>query len=226
MTTYAPSEPVAVVPGEGRRTLARSTDIPVVPLQAPEVLAAASNLARAFVAGELWVHVFPDASERVGRLKRLFAFMLRYARYYGTVDTCPGLAGVALWLPHDKADMTVGNSILVGGLGLPARLGPVALGRLLAADSSMTAYRRRLAPVPHEYLILLGVSPDSQSRGIGAALVRYGLERLRVWGRPCYLETQHEQNVPMYEHLGFELKQESVLPGTDVRNWCFLQNRG
>jgi GNAT superfamily N-acetyltransferase len=200
-----------------------STGTPVVPLQAPEVRAAARVLARAFVDGELWVHVFPDASERLWRLKRLFAFMLRYTRYFGTVDTCPELAGVALWLPHDKADMSVGNSILVGGLGLPTRLGPMALGRLLAADGSMTAYRRRFAPVPHEYLILLGVSPEHQGEGIGATLVRHGLERLRVWKRPCYLETQHEQNVPMYQHIGFELKQESVLPGTSVKNWCFLQ---
>jgi GNAT superfamily N-acetyltransferase len=69
----------------------------------------------------------------------------------------------------------------------------------------------------------VGVSPEYQGEGIGATLLRHGLERLRVWKRPCYLETQHEQNVPMYQHLGFELRQESVLPGTNVRNWCLLQ---
>ena len=208
---------------ENRVTSPGPAHLPVVPLQAPEIRAAARVLAHAFVDGELWVHVFPDSSERLWRLKWLFAFMLRYACHFGTVDTCPELAGVALWLPDDKADMSVGSSILVGGLGLPTRLGALALGRLLAADGSMTAYRRRIAPVPHEYLILLGVSPDHQGRGVGAPLVRHGQERLRVWRRPCYLETQHEQNVPMYEHLGFELKQETVLPGTNVSNWCLLQ---
>ncbi len=196
----------------------------VVPLQAPEVRAAARVLARTFEDGGLWTHVFPDGSERLWRLERLFAFMLRYARRFGTVDTCPGLAGIALWLPHDKADMTFGDIIRVGGLGLPTRIGPLALGRLLAADNTLTTFRRRLAPVPHEYLILLGVSPDHQGRGIGATLVRHGLERLRVWKRPCYLETQHEQNVPMYQHLGFKLRHESVLPGTNLRNWCLLQD--
>ena len=61
---------------------------------------------------------------------------------------------------------------------------------------------------PHWLLDALGVDPSRRSRGIGSALVRWGLERAASDGVPATLETGRPENVGYYERLGFRVVLE------------------
>jgi hypothetical protein len=42
------------------------------------------------------------------------------------------------------------------------------------------------------------------------------LERLDRKGTPCYLNTQNEKNVGLYEHFGFQVVDRQMIPGSSI----------
>jgi len=94
------------------------------------------------------------------------------------------------------------------------------------AAETMTARRRRLmmeALEAHKpagdywYLHVAGCEPTNQGTGLGAMVVRGGLERIE--GFPAYLETANEQNLGFYRSLGFEVTEEWSVPDDGPRFW-------
>jgi hypothetical protein len=49
------------------------------------------------------------------------------------------------------------------------------------------------------------------------------LERIDKEGLPCYLETQNPENIPLYEHFGFKVMEEGVIPGSPVKQFAVLR---
>lgn len=39
----------------------------------------------------------------------------------------------------------------------------------------------------------------------------------------CYLETNKESNVSLYEHYGFELKETALVPKSDVTHYAMVR---
>jgi ribosomal protein S18 acetylase RimI-like enzyme len=124
------------------------------------------------------------------------------------------LRGAACWLPPGETQVSVLRALRTGALGLPARLGPRGLRRLLAYEAVAEAQHEQGCPEPHWYLYLLGVDPDAQGEGIARRLVAPALERADADGVPAYLETQTPGNVALYERFGFAVTgQRDVAPG-------------
>ena len=82
---------------------------------------------------------------------------------------------------------------------------------------------QRLAPFKHWFLQAIGVAPQIQGEGYAGKLLRPMLARMDEEGIPCYLETLEEQNVPLYEHFGFEVIEKSNVPETSLTNWAMLR---
>jgi GNAT superfamily N-acetyltransferase len=57
---------------------------------------------------------------------------------------------------------------------------------------------------PHWYLPLIGADPAASGRGVGAALLKAGLDLADQEGRPTYLENSNPANRAFYERFGFE----------------------
>jgi ribosomal protein S18 acetylase RimI-like enzyme len=70
----------------------------------------------------------------------------------------------------------------------------------------------RLVPEPHWYLMILGVDPPHQGRGVGGTLIRPTLARADAEGVRCYLETAKERNLAFYRRHGFEVAAEDDVP--------------
>lgn len=71
---------------------------------------------------------------------------------------------------------------------------------------------------PHWYLAVLGVAPEHQQRGHGAALLAAFVEQIDADGEPSYLETDRQENIAFYAKAGYEVVREvSVL---EVPLWC------
>jgi len=63
----------------------------------------------------------------------------------------------------------------------------------------------RIIKRPHYYLELLGVDEKFQGMGFASKLLKPVLAHADQSRRYCYLETQNEKNVVLYQHFGFEV---------------------
>lgn len=71
------------------------------------------------------------------------------------------------------------------------------------------------------HLQLVGCEPSQQGTGLGAAVLRRGLER--VSGHTAYLETTSAKNVGFYRALGFTLMHEWDVPEGGPHFWSMAQ---
>lgn len=106
-------------------------------------------------------------------------------------------AGAAMWLaPGLEPDQARMGELMGPHLSdaVAEAMGPVF--------EQMAAYHPH---EPHWYLPLIGVDPDRQGRGYGAALMRFATERCDREGVPAYLESSNPRNISLYLRHGFEI---------------------
>jgi GNAT superfamily N-acetyltransferase len=72
---------------------------------------------------------------------------------------------------------------------------------------------------PCWFLDILAVREQERGRGLASALVGHGLEQARGAGVPAILETGNPAAVPMYEHLGFRVIEQSDAPDGGPTIW-------
>jgi GNAT superfamily N-acetyltransferase len=115
------------------------------------------------------------------------------------------IIGAAAWLRPGRAR---GTELAA----LPGYL--QAFGRRI---STVVRYQTvALAARPHQepywYLAIIGVDPARQGSGAGAALLRSRLALCDQEGMAAYLESSKLENVPVYQHFGFEATGVLTLP--------------
>ena len=177
------------------------------------VVAAAAVCEEAFRDAPLTRHFFPDVVERGRGALEMFRFMVNYTVLYGVANAPgPGIEGVACWLPHTTATMTLWRVFRAGGLwGL--HVSGESRRRVMATDEYLLAQRRRIAQGEHLYLQVIAVKPEHQGKGMGGRMLRYVLERADADSIPCYLETFGDDHVSLYRHFGFEVAESGIIPG-------------
>jgi len=198
-----------------------------VRLKRSHAKAAGEMLARAFQDDPLFAYFVPNASQRYRKLPYIFEILIRYDVWYGEAyATSPNLEGVAGWLPSEKAKITLWRIIRAMDLVILfnySKVGKEALSRMMSYDDYVSSIHKSHAPFRHWYLYPLGVDPMFQGKGYAGRLLRPMLTRIDRKHLPCYLETQNEKNLPVYQHYGFEIVDESTIPNTEVTNWSMLR---
>ncbi len=62
-------------------------------------------------------------------------------------------------------------------------------------------------------LVAIGVRPDAQGQGLGAAILEAINEDADAQGLPLYLEADHEGLVPLYQRHGYQRREQlTVIP--------------
>jgi predicted GNAT family N-acyltransferase len=56
-------------------------------------------------------------------------------------------------------------------------------------------------------------------------LIRSKLREIDKQNLPCYLQTQNENNVSLYEHFGFKFVGEKKFPNSNVYSYGMLRNK-
>ena len=170
-----------------------------------------SVLARAFHDDPPFLWSLPDTGSRPRRLRRIFATMLRreVLRYGAAQVACQDgrIVGGALWIPPDhwQEPFLYQLTALLGFLR--------GFGRRISYGSALVTACAKVHPrEPHWYLYVLGVDPALQGNGVGAALLRSGLDRCDQERLPAYLESSKLSNVPLYQHFGFRSTGTIDLP--------------
>ena len=205
--------------------MVESNDPVLSPVPSDAYSKAGDVLGQAFEADPLWRVTFTDPDTRPELLVSMFTRLAKATVAAGGVaETTRGIEAVALWLPPGKK---VGFMAMVKSrfalprfaMGLPAD----DRKRMLAVLGQLEERKKALMRKPHWYLSAVGVSPERQGEGLGAALVRSGLHRADEDNVSVYLETETEGNVRFYQHLGFDVVEQITAAGLDLPVWLMTR---
>lgn len=185
---------------------------------------AARVFARSFFDYPMMTFNWPDPDRRARYFEWYWGCALNYGFRYGEIYTTPDIAGISIWLPPGQTHITTWRYLRSGYLPLPFAMGTRQFfTRAMKNDDFVLKIHSQTMPGPHWYLWAIAVDPDQQNRGIGTRLVQPGLARAEAQHLPCYLETHDSQNIPFYQKHGFEMVRTELVPGTDLRFWCFVR---
>lgn len=203
-----------------------SDSVNLIRLEKEQIERASEVLSRAFRDDPELLSFIPDAHKRQELLRSLFRVSLNHAIKHGEVyAVSPAIEGIAVWFPSGVPEISLWTLLRSGGLGLIFKGGWGLLRKMKEDDDFARKLRRQLAPSPHWYLAVLGVDPELQGKGYASRLLKPMLARLDAAKLPCYVETSIEEYVAIYQHFGFAVIREAVLPGGGSKMWAMMREK-
>lgn len=185
---------------------------------------AADVLASAFRDYPLNRYFYPDDAERarmtVSRFRSVVKRSVLYGEAYSTSDF---MEGVVLWLPSRCLEMNLWQRLRCGDIGKQMRESRGARERVKIFYRYTHRLHRQLIQGEHMFLWVIGVAPDYQGNGLSSRLIGPMLSRLDDENLPCFVETHDEKNVLLYQHFGFKIVNESLVPDTSLKHWALLR---
>lgn len=133
------------------------------------------------------------------------------------------LNGFAVWLPFGFTGSKTLPFLFNGGLSLIFHSGPSIIGRLLTYETYAMNLKKEFTDNYDWYLYNLSIKKDAQGKGIASKLLRPMLEFCDNEKMVAYLETNKASNVSLYNHYGFELKKEELIPKTTVTHYAMVR---
>jgi GNAT superfamily N-acetyltransferase len=163
-----------------------------------------------------FIDIFPDPKEREHKSLYAHEFFLRRDYAYNVpFITSPNVEGIAIWVHSDKWEKRKYWRIITSGAIWQAiKIGCKATRKINKFEQYIEKKHKELAPNRHWYLSVLAVDPKYQGKGFGGKLVKEMLTRIDKEGLPCYVETEGEKNVSMYQRFGFKVLEEFTVPDT------------
>jgi len=202
------------------------TSEPVSPMKLDKSLLkpAAQMLSRAFADDPFSCYLFPDEVRRKNKLPHMHKNLLRFGMLYGEAHTTSDrLEGIATWMPPGNFKITLWRGIRCGGISMLFSVGWGTLKKLSSYGRHVTPLHKHLDRYNPWYLSILAVDPQYRDKGYAGMLVKPMLERFDRANEHCFLETNKEKNVPMYEHFGFNVIEEIAVPDTNLTTWMMLR---
>ena len=160
--------------------------------------------------------IFPDPEERRVKEPLVNEFLISRAYSYSkSFITSTQLEGVVIWAHSDiNPGLSFWRMLTSGAIWPAMKIGRKALKKIAEFDQYVLRKRKELAPAKHWYLAVLAVDPQHQGKGYGSKLLNEMLSNIDEEGLPCYVETEGEKNVSMYQHFGFKVIDEFTVPNT------------
>jgi GNAT superfamily N-acetyltransferase len=192
-----------------------------------DVKDAVNTLVAAFYDYPEPVFLMPDPVLRRKQLPGIYGSVVKGTLDIGEVwATSPSMEGVLVWTQGDGRRPVWKHGFSVNWLLMNLRHRSPPEGKREAYFSYVTGVRERLMPGRYWYLQMVGVAPALQGRGYGSRLLKPLLARAEQESLPVYLETQLESNVQLYERYGFNIEDDSFVPGTGIRSWAMVRKSG
>ncbi len=198
----------------------------LIRLNEKQAKGAGEVLSRAFYDNSLFVYLLPNLDERSKKLPEIYEFLVNYGIIYGEVfSISANLEGVAAWLPYWEAEMTIKKALKCGFGELIKSLGSECIKRLEHYENYSNRCHKQYANSSHCYLSTIGVDPVYQGKGYASLLLRAKFSEFDEQNIACYLETNTEKNVSIYQHFGFEIFEEGIVPETNVPSCVMLRKK-
>jgi GNAT superfamily N-acetyltransferase len=150
----------------------------------------------------------PDDARRVPVTQRFFEFALRSTFLpLGAVWTTVDLLGVAAWMPDQATDAQPD-----AGEPPDSAIEEIFEKDAWMVDMILRVQQEHQPAERHHYLQFMGVRPDQQGHGIGAELMKAGLEWCDAESLPAYLDASSPTSRDFYKHHGFSIVDTFDLP--------------
>jgi len=198
----------------------------LVKLRKGQIKPASRILAYAFRDDPIIAYAYPNENDRQTKIPYVYEFLLSYyVRYAEAYATSERLEGVAIWQRHEckRLSMSFWQLFLSGAIWPAFKMGMKVGKRMQPFFEYIENKRWELVPHPHWYLMAIGVDPKYQGKGYASRLIRAMLTRIDEEGMPCYLETEIEKNIALYQHFDFKVVEEFIVPDTTVNLWAMLR---
>ena len=72
------------------------------------------------------------------------------------------------------------------------------------------------------YLYNLFVNDKVKGKKVSSKLMKPLINYFKANNKICYLETNSDKNVPIYEHFGFKVMEKCLVPGSNVEHFCMM----
>ena len=131
--------------------------------------------------------------------------------------------GFAVWIPFGFTGNKAIPFLKSGGLKLIFHSGFGIINRLSAYEKYAMNLKKEFTDNYDWYLFNLSIKKDAQGKGIASKLMRPMLRFCDDERMVAYLETNKESNVPIYEHYGFSLMKEELIPKTPVMHYSMVR---
>ena len=133
---------------------------------------------------------------------------------------------VLIYIPPKSKEPGPMEYIKAGGLKLFFTLGIKSVSKLLKFDAHAQKAAKRHKTDNCGYLMAFATRLDKQGQHYGKPLMEALQEHLNTTGESCYLETLKEENVGLYRHFSFELKEQMPLGYGELTLYAMSRNGG
>lgn len=148
-------------------------------------------------------YVVKQDKKRVSRIRVLMDYSFDVCSAFGDVWITEDEQACALVLYPDMKRSTF-NSILWDVNLATSAIGLLRVSKVLGREAKIKAFHPKDR---FSYLWFIGVAPENQNRGRGSRLLEEIVHDSEMKGRPIYLETSVDRNLPWYKKCGFEVFQ-------------------
>ena len=185
---------------------------------------AADRLTEAFDEDPFMKYMLGSDTYDYIKAKKLHKYALKVGLLYGSILTTSDLLeGISIWLPPSRVDVTVWMFIRTGGLSLIKTVRKDILKAIKEYSDYGLIIHHRNVTIPHWYLFSMGVGKEYQGKGFAAKMLNPVFGHFDQVGYPCYLETHNPKNIRFYEHFGFTLVEEGILPNSEKKHYAMLR---
>ena len=102
----------------------------------------------------------------------------------------------------------------------------IGMAFILSASTLLCASATDYKAADDGYLFAFATRLDKQGQNYGKPLMKALLHYLDATGQGCYLETLKPENVGMYEHFSFRLKEEIVMESGNLTLFAMHRPKG
>ena len=132
------------------------------------------------------------------------------------------LNGLVIILPPGYTGIKTLSFVWNGGFKIIYNQGIRALIKMVNFESFAMDMRKKYTNYEDWYLYNLCIDKKCQGKKIASKLIKPLIEYFRINKKMCYLETNWDRNVPIYEHFGFKVMEKSLVPGSNVEHYAML----
>ena len=114
---------------------------------------------------------------------------------------------VLIYIRPQSKEASLFSYIKEGGLKMLLKFGIRGIVRLMRFEATTKRIAKRHQTSNDGYLMAFATRLDKQGQHYGKPLMEALLSHLDATGEGCYLETLKAENIGLYEHFSFELKE-------------------
>lgn len=132
---------------------------------------------------------------------------------------------VLIYVRPQSKEPGVMDYMKAGGIKMLLTLGIRSAIRLLQFDAQAQKIAKQYKTGNCGYLMAFATKIDKQGQKYGKNLMKALLNYLDMSGEECYLETLKAENVDLYRHFSFELKEQRPLKSGNLTIYAMCRTK-